>query len=58
MEKLLNIHQVSELIGIKEGTLRAWIFQRRIPFIKIGALVRFREKEIESWLSKSIKSTN
>jgi excisionase family DNA binding protein len=49
-EKLWNIKQFCEHLNIKESTGRAWVFQRRIPFVKIGKLVRFRPSEIEKWL--------
>jgi excisionase family DNA binding protein len=50
MENLLNIKDVSNKLKVKESTLRAWVFQKRIPCIRIGRLVRFKEAELESWI--------
>lgn len=50
MEELLSIRDVSELLKIKESTLRAWVFQRRIPVVRLGRLVRFRLSELTKWL--------
>jgi excisionase family DNA binding protein len=50
MERLLSIKEVSERLSIKENTLRAWVFQRRIPTIRLGRLVRFRESDLAAWV--------
>jgi excisionase family DNA binding protein len=50
MEALLDIKEIAEKLRVKESTLRAWVFQRRIPIVRIGRLVRFNPSEIEKWL--------
>jgi excisionase family DNA binding protein len=50
MEKLLNIKDVEDRLNIPRSTLRAWIFQRKIPVLRIGRLVRFRESDLQLWL--------
>ena len=50
MEELLGIQDVSRLLKIRESTLRAWVFQRRIPVVRIGRLVRFKRSELERWI--------
>ena len=50
MEKLLDIKEVSQRLSIRENTLRAWVFQRRIPAIRLGRLVRFRESDLAAWV--------
>ena len=57
MEKLLDVKQVSELLAVRESTLRAWVFQRKIPFIRVGRLVRFRPSVLEKWLQTGHSST-
>jgi excisionase family DNA binding protein len=49
MEQLLSIKEVSTRLKVKESTLRAWVFQKRIPFVRLGRLVRFRESDLEDW---------
>jgi len=51
LEKLLDVKELSELTSIKVNTLRAWVFQKRIPCVRINGLVRFKRDEIESWLA-------
>lgn len=55
MEQLLNIEEVEKLLNIKKSTLRAWIFGNRIPFIRIGRLIRFKASDLEAWVSNRVK---
>ena len=48
---LLTAVEVARLTGFAEGTIRHFVSQRRIPFVRISArCVRFRRSDIESWL--------
>ncbi len=48
MNKLLiNVKQLSESTGLSVFTLYSWINQKRIPYVKVGRLVRFDQKKIE-----------
>lgn len=47
MKNLYTIKEVSEALRISEGTLRDWIQYRRIPFVRIGRCIRFRQEDIE-----------
>ena len=57
MEKrFLNIKEMSDYIGLTQGTLYVWTSQRRLPYLKVGNRVRFDLQEIEKWLKgKRIK---
>jgi len=51
MEKrFLSIQELAEYLGLSKGTLYIWICRRRIPYLKIGKLVKFDMREIENWL--------
>ena len=50
MEQLLNIKQLSALIGAKRQTIYRWVHEKSIPFLKVGNLVKFRPSAIERWL--------
>ena len=50
MNKLINIKELSELIGLSIHTLYTRVSQQRIPHYKIGSAVRFDISEIEEWL--------
>lgn len=51
MEKrLVGIEELSQYLGIKQNTLRSWVWQKRIPYHKLGRLVKFDLVEIDKWL--------
>ena len=49
---LLPILQAAERLGIQEKTLRFWIWQRKIEFVKIGRSVRIAEGVIEQLIER------
>jgi excisionase family DNA binding protein len=56
MEKLLKPEEVAEMLGIQLSTVYNWTYKgkrgyQKIPFIKVGACLRFRQSDIEKWLS-------
>ena len=46
MQRLINISELSQLLGISKGTLYNWVYLRRIPFIKAGRSLRFDPDEV------------
>ena len=55
MDKLLTLSQVSELLQVKKNTIYSWTFTRKIPFLKVNGVLRFREKEISKWLDDRVE---
>jgi len=51
--KLLGINEVTEYTGLKTSTVYSWVHQRKIPYIKMGRLVKFDPKEIDLWIQKN-----
>ena len=50
-QRLLNEHEVAESCSISVLTLRKWRSQKRGPqYVKIGALVRYRPDDVDSWI--------
>ncbi len=49
-DKLLNITELAEYLSAKEASIRSWVYKRKIPFIKVGKLVRFKIEDIDKWL--------
>ena len=51
MEKrFLSIKQLAEYLGIAEGTVYVWVCHRKIPYVKVGRLVKFDMRKIEEWI--------
>ena len=51
-DRLLTIEEISGMLVVRKSTLYSWSHQRRIPYIKVGSLLRFRMSDIEKWLEQ------
>ena len=49
-KRFVGINEFSQYLGITKGTLYVWVCQKKIPYLKIGKLVKFDLMEIEEWL--------
>lgn len=47
---LLDIADVAERLAVSERFVRRLVFERRIPFLKIGHFVRFEAEVVERWI--------
>ena len=52
MAKLLSPQELSDVLSISIETVYAWTSQKRIPYIKMGRLVRFNADEVNKWLER------
>jgi excisionase family DNA binding protein len=54
VEALLSDKEASKYLGLTDGTLSVWRSTGRyqIPFIKIGANVRYRQVDLDTWLNE------
>jgi len=52
MEKLLKVEQVADLLQVSKSTIYDWTHTDYIPYYKLSSGVRFKESEIDKWLSK------
>ncbi len=50
--RFLGINDFSDYLGVPKGTLYVWVCQKKIPYLKIGKLVKFDLHEIEPWLKE------
>ncbi len=48
--RLLSIDETSEYLGLAHATLYKMVNQRRIPYVKVGRLLRFDSRLIDEWL--------
>jgi excisionase family DNA binding protein len=48
---LLSITDAAARLGVTERYIRRLVYERRVPFYKVGRLVRFREAELDRWLN-------
>ena len=53
MKRLINCNELAEYLSVAPQTIRIWVSQKRIPFLKIGATVRFSQDQIDEILENS-----
>ena len=53
LPRLLNITQVADALGVNVRHVRRLVYERRIPFIKWGHLIRFDPADIDAWIEQS-----
>lgn len=56
---LLDEKAAANFLDLKPGTLSVWrsTGRYRIPFVKVGHLVRYRRADLESWLESRTRAT-
>lgn len=56
---LISDREATSYLGLADGTLAVWRSTGRyqIPFIKIGANVRYRKSDLDTWLESRTQKT-
>lgn len=54
---LLSESQAADLLQVAPGTLSVWRCTGRyaLPFVKIGARVRYRRGDLQAWLDSRVR---
>lgn len=52
MNSFFNEQEVSKRLNVSVATLRRWRLEKRGPtFVKVGAPVRYRPEDLDSWVA-------
>jgi excisionase family DNA binding protein len=46
--------EAANYLGCTPDTLRVWVSQRRVPFVKVGRLTRFRRMDLDEFLNQNL----
>jgi excisionase family DNA binding protein len=52
--ELLTVPEAAALLRLKPSTIRAWVCQKRIPYVKLGRLVRIKRRDAEALIEASV----
>ena len=52
-QSLMTVNEAAKFLNVKISWLRSAIFRRAIPYIKVGNLVRFRQRDLMDWVQKN-----
>lgn len=56
---ILDVYELSERLSISVSWIYAMVSMKKIPYYKIGRVVRFDRDEIERWLKeKRVEAKN
>ncbi len=52
MKQLLTVREAARLLVCSEAAIRKWIYQQRLPAVKVGRLIRIAEGDLEIFVGK------
>lgn len=52
MDRLLTVDDLATWLQVKPRTIYQWVHEGYLPVIKLGALVRFDQASIMTWIQK------
>jgi excisionase family DNA binding protein len=55
VSKLLTVHEVASMLRVSVPTVRSWTYQRRLPVVKLGRRVLYREDDIRQFIEKGYR---
>jgi excisionase family DNA binding protein len=55
VDQLLTVKEAAQRLACSEAAVRRWLYQRRLPAVKVGRLVRLRAKDLEAVITKGVR---
>jgi excisionase family DNA binding protein len=52
-KRYIGIKDLGQYIGVSTNTIYSWIWLKKIPYVKMGKLVRFDLQEINAWVQEN-----
>jgi excisionase family DNA binding protein len=47
---LITVEDAAKFLAVSTSTLYGWVYQRRIPFVKVGGALRFELAELQKFI--------
>jgi len=48
--RLVNVQDAAKYLAVSVSTLYGWVYQRRIPFVKVGRALRFDSADLDQFI--------
>jgi excisionase family DNA binding protein len=52
-KRLFDVREAARYLSVSTSTLYGWVWQRRIPFVKVGRSLRFAESDLERFIQSN-----
>ena len=56
MDQLITVKEAARLLACSEAAVRKWVFQRRLPVVKVGRLTRLRQRDLEALIADGTRA--
>jgi len=50
---LITVQDAAKFLAVSASTLYGWVYQRRIPFVKVGSALRFELTELQKFIQSN-----
>ncbi len=51
---LMTVDEAASYLRLAPWTLRHWVCQKKIPYVRLGRSVRFRRKDMERFVNQNV----
>jgi excisionase family DNA binding protein len=58
MVNLLSLEETAKELRLSIHTLRAWVYQKRIPVVKLGRRVLVKREDMEAFVNENVVKAN
>ncbi len=55
MDQLVTVKDAARLLSCSEAAIRKWVYQRRLPVVKVGRLTRLRQRDLEALVTSGLR---
>ena len=52
-EGLVGVREAARFLAVSASTLYGWVWQRKIPFVKVGRAVRFEMSDLRKFIEEN-----
>jgi excisionase family DNA binding protein len=51
--QLLKAQEAAEFLNVSVNTIRMWVWQKRLPVVRLGRAVRLRREDLEQFIERN-----
>lgn len=51
--RLLSVEELEQVSGVSRFTWRTWLREKRVPYVRLGRLIKVREEDYERFVAEN-----